>query len=1377
MKKFYRLAMMVVITTALMLPAAFAGAAIIAEEVAPIPLGESILTAQDAPIIPGTANVFEMAAEMALLSDAEIAEHAAADINAASGIAIAPLSAPGGTGISLTFGPRVHNGVNSSRFLAGTGNIVYCLEQGRPFSNRSTWHTNSGAIANNQIRGILTMGFPSRSAAAIAADVPGVASLSAAEARMATQMAIWSEGWGNGRTVSIAAGNSVGASGARVLTAARWLANPANHPAAADLGTFYIFSHASGAARQRMIYGVGDIPAQQDPEIEIALIKTIFGSRGGLMADELVGVVNPNDGYVYYGPLSDSRFTLHTGTTEANARANALANQVDTRVGSWNLSVGTLRSALEPCFETGPDLEDWLTEAQLTLLSGIDVDSWNDRVAYLAIDDETQRQDLAPGWHAISETQVPVGYHQRQDHTLASNLQAGDFWITTFNNAPMFGHIHIEKRSSNTSITDGNTAYSLAGAQFEIRDMWGQYVGTVTTDAQGRANTYNLNTSRWACGRGLNPDGLPLGSYTITEVVAPPGFVLDSTPQTVRVSSANMSDAPRPGNWNVPQYAYYATATAVFYNEPTVEPEDSFIVLKVDNETEQGYPQGDATLTGAQFRIEFFGGFAAIEGRTPTRTWIIQTGNDGIARLNTDHFVSGDPLFTNSQGRLSLPLGTVRIQEIAPPTGYLINSEAFVRQITQSAMGSEIAVFVPPTVPQQVIRGDVLVEKRDLELGASEALGGRGPNGTTLEGIEFTITNSSPAFVMIDGERVEPGALVGRITTAWSDAHNAYVAYTSGGFLPYGTYTIQETATNSSYLLTDGAPRTFSIRSQGQVQRVDTSGTALNWYNQVVRGDFSFVKVAERTQERMSVPFSLTNNTTGEVNVLVTDRNGEFRSQANFNSRSLANVNNHLLDYVSAETTIPAASMNPLGSVWFGLGEFGSVAGVSDTLGALPYGSYTLRELRAETNVGFDLVEFDFFVFRNAHVLDFGTITNHPGIHISTFAECGHTGANYIHALPDRLIVDGIYFNNLIVGQEYTFRGILMDRTTGEPVLQNGEPVTAIDVTFTPRTPNGRIAMDFPVDLTGLQGRDIVVFQFLYSGGDRVGEYACLDNEDQTITVIPAPRVSTFAECGRGGGNYVLATEDALILDGIRFYDLIAGVEYVFRGMLMDKSTGEPLLVGGQEVWAEVTFVPEGVPGTVVSGHVVMTFALDGTGLGGRDVVVFQYLYHNDVRIGEYANIDNEDQTVTLVEPEVPYVPQEAPDCDRPAAPQETTPSAPAPAAPAAPERTARAPGLPNLGDVVNTLPLILSIAAGMLLSLFVGLKIGEKRGIAMTEGALAAVGADGTMSTGKASEKSRKDVKTDSDEVEEADGGGEESSESEETSDEDDVDVEEKDD
>jgi len=768
------------------------------------------------------------------------------------------LAAPASLDITMSSGPRFHSTAygGGQRWVANTGNVVYCMQNGWRFSNASRTHTRSAnPIANDQVRGIMTFGFPNRSAAALGASA-GV-TLNNTEAQNATQLALWNLGLDGATTVSLAPGNAQGAAGARVLTAARWLVANANTANPATFADFYVYSNGR-AGFQTMIYAVGDQP---DPEVR--LLKTLTAARGGLIEDPTRGVVDPVDGYVYYGPLTDSRFVLHRGTSDANARANAVANDISTRIGTYHLVRGTLAQAVDRCPLTIQDLEDLFTASQLDHLANAGITSWNDMVAFLALDNDTQGRDITPGWHAFAETGVPAGYHSRGDTTRVMNLTAGNMEIATFNNVPVFGHIHVQKQSSNPDVTSSNSLYSLAGARFEIRDMWGAYVGTIITDAQGRANTYNLNTSRWALPGGEAPAGIPLGRYTVTEVYAPPGFALNPTPQEVRLSAANMSTTSlQPGADN-PQYFHYATGSLTFTNDPRMDP-TMLMLEKVDADTGEGHAQGGATLAGAQYTFRFFDRTfpegtsdqaiqAALAGQAPMRTWVFETQvedwGDGVRRAQIRFDASflapnQPPLFTDLTGIPQLPLGTLLIHETQAPEGYFVDPNVYVSVIRDGAGTSTSTIpstiHRMPTSPDLVFYGDVSVVKFSEPTTAGAGL------QNPLPGVEFKIKDNNPTNDGVANPLY--GEIVARLVT---DADGFATTrdldpdlYRDGllprdrdGHLPFGSYLLVEnpdTVPPGFDWLQDPIP--FEI-SQNAVQRHFTISNSDQIPVQVIKRD------------------------------------------------------------------------------------------------------------------------------------------------------------------------------------------------------------------------------------------------------------------------------------------------------------------------------------------------------------------------------------------------------------------------------------------------------------------------------------------------------------------------------------------------------------
>ena len=358
-------------------------------------------------------------------------------------------------------------------------------------------------------------------------------------------------------------------------------------------------------------------------------------------------------------------------------------------------------------------------------------------------------------------------------------------------------------------------------------------------------------------------------------------------------------------------------------------------VAKTDSEA-GAEPQGDASLDGASFSVvNETGRYVLVGGK-------YYADGEVCATIKT---APEDGSHVAATGADTLPAGNYRIVESGAPEGY----DASDASVTFTVKADEMRDLTGDPVTDEVFRGGVQVTKSDKELQASEALAGSGHKEAPgehpgLDGIEFTVTNRSAHKVLVDGEWREPGEAVATLTTAWNDEAGAYTAQTAADALPYGTYDVRETATNGSYLLTDGEPRTFEVRTGGEIVSASADGAALEFRDQVVRNDLELSKKSESDNAGLMVPFAIENAATGETHVLVTDRNGDASTASSWNRHSRdTNANDALLGH---EGPIEPAEMDPKAGIWFSLGEDGSSAPVDDSLAALPYGAYTMTELR-----------------------------------------------------------------------------------------------------------------------------------------------------------------------------------------------------------------------------------------------------------------------------------------------------------------------------------------------------------------------------------------------------------------------------------------------
>ena len=242
-----------------------------------------------------------------------------------------------------------------------------------------------------------------------------------------------------------------------------------------------------------------------------------------------------------------------------------------------------------------------------------------------------------------------------------------------------------------------------------------------------------------------------------------------------------------------------------------------------------------------------------------------------------------------------------------------------------------------------------------------------------------------------------------------------------------------------------------------------------------------------------------------------------------------------------------------------------------------------------------------------------------PEIH--TKAEDATTEINHTEALPKAKIVDTVSYSSLLPGKEYTMTGTLMNKKTGEPILIDGNPVTS-QVAFMAEKPEGSVKIVFLFDASVLAGTTVVAFESLTYKGVEVAVHSDIEDKDQTVYI---PEIHTTAVGEDTKDHVTEAKENVTIVDTVSFKSLEVGREYTVKGVLMDKSTEKALLVNGEEVTAETTFVPETTDRTVD-----VTFTFDGTGLEDTLLVAFETLYTEEKEVGVHAEIEDDAQTVYL---------------------------------------------------------------------------------------------------------------------------------------------------
>lgn len=82
----------------------------------------------------------------------------------------------------------------------------------------------------------------------------------------------------------------------------------------------------------------------------------------------------------------------------------------------------------------------------------------------------------------------------------------------------------------------------------------------------------------------------------------------------------------------------------------------------------------------------------------------------------------------------------------------------------------------------------------------------------------------------------------------------------------------------------------------------------------------------------------------------------------------------------------------------------------------------------------------------------------------------------------DVIISDRIDYNKLIIGKEYTFKGVLVDRMTKKEILIDGKPVT-VEKTITADRKTGYVYLEFKFNGSGLKKDDIIIHEVVERDG------------------------------------------------------------------------------------------------------------------------------------------------------------------------------------------------------------------------------------------------------------------------------------------------------
>lgn len=572
---------------------------------------------------------------------------------------------------------------------------------------------------------------------------------------------------------------------------------------------------------------------------------------------------------------------------------------------------------------------------------------------------------------------------------------------------------------------------------------------------------------------------------------------------------------------------------------------------------------------------------------------------------------------------VSLNAGTYYYKELTAPAGYALDSSVQSFTVTDGQNTALSVSDTPTNDPAMITLNKVDSETGDMVQG-----------GASLAGAQFTVNyydgyynnsnlpaNPTRSWIIQTKEiTTKGGNKVYRavLSNDYFVAGDALYSASGINTLPLGTISIEETkapegySLEGAYLQVGGTGTKITGKYVAQITQNGNlaslkGGNTFKVSDKIKRGDFKLTKIDTDNQNRMSdIPFRVTCKGTGESHIIKTDENGYFSSESSWNAHSKNTNGGGAYD-----------------GLWFSSAD-GS-AKVDDSVGAMPYGDYTLEELSCDNNKGKILYKGEFSIRRDKVTVDIGTIENHsePTPVITTQASDAKTQYQIIKPSADTDIIDKVTITDTMAGRDYTITGTLMDKDTGEAVMVNGNPVTASQ-TFTSDGTKKVLDMHFTFDSSALGGKTVVVCEKLTYGDYVAATEEDMENKDQTIYF---PEIHTTATDSETADHLTLADSRAVITDTVTYTNLLKGETYTLSGVLMDKDTGKELLVDGEPVTQEMAFTAGRASGTKK-----LKFEFDTTGLAGKSFVVYETLTLEDVEVAEYKDINDEGQTIHIPE-------------------------------------------------------------------------------------------------------------------------------------------------
>ena len=421
-----------------------------------------------------------------------------------------------------------------------------------------------------------------------------------------------------------------------------------------------------------------------------------------------------------------------------------------------------------------------------------------------------QTKDMPYGIYTVHQTKGWEGRELMKDFDVFIS-QDGQTYRYLINNANFESYIKVVKVDAETGKT-----IPYAGAGFQINDPAGNKVSmTFTYPTPTTIDTFYTD----ADGQLVTPEKLDYGKgYSLVEVQAPYGYVLDSTPVSFDVTEENSTQE--------------GGITLIKVDKPNMAQKGTISVEKT------GEVFFGVNVSGEEDKDVIYQPVYKVKGLAGA-VYEITADEDVITPDGTLRYHKGDvvdTVTTDEDGTAKskeLYLGKYTVVETKAPTGMVINKEKHSVELTYA--GQDVAVtetatsFVNERQKVKISLEKILEQDETFGIGKNDEI------NNICFGLyaKEDVVSSSGTVIPADG-------LIEIITL---DENGAATANTD---LPFGSYYVKEIATDEHYILSDTQyPFTFEYAGQDTetVEIKVNDGKSIE--NKLIYGSVSGKKIDE----------------------------------------------------------------------------------------------------------------------------------------------------------------------------------------------------------------------------------------------------------------------------------------------------------------------------------------------------------------------------------------------------------------------------------------------------------------------------------------------------------------------------------------------------